>query len=59
VLDLQVAGVDLMESNQGPMIIEVNSSPGFEGIEKATGINVAETIIKHVKKSIRKKRSTR
>lgn len=58
VLGLQVAGVDLMESNQGPMIIEVNSSPGFEGIEKATGINVAETIIKHVKRVLRKKRKT-
>jgi ribosomal protein S6--L-glutamate ligase len=56
VLGLQVAGVDIMESNQGPMIIEVNSSPGFEGIEKATGINVAETIIKHVKRVLRKNR---
>ncbi len=50
VLGLQIAGVDLMESNQGPMVIEVNSSPGFEGIEKATGINVAKSIIQHVKK---------
>jgi ribosomal protein S6--L-glutamate ligase len=49
VLGLEVAGVDIMESNQGPMIIEVNSSPGFEGIEKATGINVAQKIIRHIK----------
>ena len=48
-LGLQVAGVDLMESNQGPMIIEVNSSPGFEGIEKTTGINVARKIIQHLR----------
>lgn len=55
VLGLEIAGVDLMESNQGPMVIEVNSSPGFEGIEKATGINVASAIIKHVKKLARSK----
>lgn len=54
VLGLQVAGVDIMESNQGPMIIEVNSSPGFEGIEKATGLNVARSIIRHIKKVNRK-----
>jgi ribosomal protein S6--L-glutamate ligase len=53
VLGLHIAGVDLMESNQGPMVIEVNSSPGFEGIEKATGINVAAQIIKHIKKTAR------
>ena len=49
-LGLEIAGVDLMESNQGPMVIEVNSSPGFEGIEKATGINVAAAVMKYVKK---------
>ena len=56
VLGLEVAGVDIMESNLGPMIIEVNSSPGFEGIEKATGINVAQEIMKHIKKTIRNKK---
>lgn len=50
VLGLHVAGVDLMESHQGPMVIEVNSSPGFEGIEKATDINVAVSIIRHIKR---------
>ncbi len=50
ILGLQIAGVDLMESNQGPMVIEVNSSPGFEGIEKATGINVASQIMRLLKK---------
>ncbi len=54
ILGLEVAGVDLMESNLGPMVIEVNSSPGFEGIEKATGINVASSILKHVKTLIKK-----
>ena len=48
VLGLKVAGVDLMESETGPMIIEVNSSPGFEGIEKATGLNIAGAIMKHM-----------
>jgi ribosomal protein S6--L-glutamate ligase len=53
-LGLSVAGVDLMESNEGPMIIEVNSSPGFEGIERATGLNIASAIMKHMIKTGRK-----
>lgn len=44
-LGLDVAGVDLIRSNHGPVIIEVNSSPGLEGIETATGIDVAAKII--------------
>jgi ribosomal protein S6--L-glutamate ligase len=56
VFGLQVAGVDLMESDRGPMIIEVNSSPGFEGIEKATGINVAGAMVKHIKRIASKRR---
>lgn len=48
ILGLQVAGVDLMESGQGPLVLEVNSSPGFEGIEKATGLNIAATLMKHI-----------
>jgi ribosomal protein S6--L-glutamate ligase len=59
VLGLGVAGVDLMESNVGPMVIEVNSSPGFEGIEKATGLNVAESIVKHVVAEAKQARRTR
>jgi ribosomal protein S6--L-glutamate ligase len=47
-LKLQICGVDLMDSHSGPMIIEVNSSPGFEGIEKATGLNIASAIIKQM-----------
>ncbi len=43
---LKVAGVDIMESKSGPLVIEVNSSPGFEGIEKATGLNIAAQIMK-------------
>lgn len=45
VMGLNVAGVDLLRSNHGPVIMEVNSSPGLEGIEKATGKDVAGTII--------------
>jgi len=54
VLGLEIAGVDLMESHEGPMVIEVNSSPGFEGLEKATGINIASAMVKHMKALVRK-----
>ncbi len=42
---LSVAGVDLLSSNRGPLLLEVNSSPGLEGIESATGVDVAEQIV--------------
>ncbi len=45
IMGLNVAGVDILRSNHGPVVMEVNSSPGLEGIEKATGINVADKII--------------
>jgi ribosomal protein S6--L-glutamate ligase len=48
-LGLQIAGVDLMESIEGPLILEVNSSPGFEGIEKATGLNIARFMIQQIR----------
>jgi ribosomal protein S6--L-glutamate ligase len=47
VIGLEVAGVDMLESKSGPRIIEVNSSPGIEGIEKATGRDIAGAIIQH------------
>ncbi len=50
-LGLNVAGVDLLRSNHGPVVMEVNSSPGLEGIEKATGVDVAEKIIKLIEKN--------
>jgi ribosomal protein S6--L-glutamate ligase len=53
VLGLQIAGVDLMESTDGPLILEVNSSPGFEGIEKATGMNVARLMMRQIKLTAR------
>lgn len=49
-LGLGICGVDLLQSNHGPLILEVNSSPGLEGIEKATGTNIAEKIIQYVEK---------
>lgn len=55
VMGLDIAGVDLIRSSKGPLILEVNSSPGLEGIEKTTGKDVAEHIIFHIEKSIERK----
>jgi ribosomal protein S6--L-glutamate ligase len=52
VLGLRVAGVDLIESGDGPMVMEVNSSPGLEGIQKTTGVDVASVIIEHLEKEV-------
>ncbi|WP_374764289.1 30S ribosomal protein S6--L-glutamate ligase [Yunchengibacter salinarum] len=49
-MGLNVAGVDLLRSNHGPVIMEVNSSPGLEGIENATGYDVAGKIIEFIEK---------
>jgi ribosomal protein S6--L-glutamate ligase len=48
VMGLEIAGVDLLRSNKGPLVLEVNSSPGLEGIEGTTGVDVAARIIAHV-----------
>ncbi|MGI6461165.1 MAG: 30S ribosomal protein S6--L-glutamate ligase [Candidatus Hydrogenedentales bacterium] len=48
IVGLGVAGVDMLESAEGPQVMEVNSSPGLEGIEKATGIDIASTIVEFV-----------
>ncbi|MBX7253817.1 MAG: hypothetical protein K1X50_17680, partial [Candidatus Promineofilum sp.] len=45
---LAVAGVDVLLSRRGPLLLEVNSSPGLEGIEKTTGVDVAEAIVAYV-----------
>jgi ribosomal protein S6--L-glutamate ligase len=47
-MGLNVAGVDLLRSERGPLVMEVNSSPGLKGIEESTGINVAKKIIQFV-----------
>lgn len=51
IMGLNVAGVDILRSNHGPTVIEVNSSPGLEGIEKATGKDVAGMIIEFIAKN--------
>ncbi|MBS0616617.1 MAG: RimK family alpha-L-glutamate ligase [Spirochaetes bacterium] len=53
ILGLTFAGVDLIESKRGPMILEVNASPGLEGIEGASGVNVAEHVIEFLEQTIR------
>jgi len=52
VMGLEVCGVDLLRSNHGPVVMEVNSSPGLEGIEAASGKDVAGTIIHHMEKRV-------
>lgn len=52
VLGLGVAGVDLIRAQRGPLVLEVNSSPGLEGIEAATGVDVAGKIIEYAAKGV-------
>ncbi len=54
-LGLRVAGVDILRSARGPLVLEVNSSPGLEGIEKATGKDVAGLIVQFVEKNAKPK----
>jgi len=53
-LGLSIAGVDMLISDKGPLIIEVNSSPGLEGIEKSTGLDIAGKIIEFVEQNSKK-----
>jgi len=55
IMGLNVAGVDLLRSNHGAVVMEVNSSPGLEGIEKATSKDVAGMIIEFIEKDVRKR----
>lgn len=57
VVGLNVAGVDILRSNHGPVVMEVNSSPGLEGIEGATGKDVAAMIIQFIEKHARPNRT--
>jgi ribosomal protein S6--L-glutamate ligase len=52
-MGLRVAGVDLLRSNHGPVVMEVNSSPGLEGIEKYTNVDVGTKIINFIEKSLK------
>ena len=58
-MGLNVSGVDLLRSNHGPVVLEVNSSPGLEGIENATGKDIASTIIEFIEKNATKPNRTR
>ena len=53
VLNLAVAGVDIIRSNKGPLLLEVNSSPGLEGIENATGKDIANALITTIEKKLK------
>lgn len=53
ILGLRIAGVDMLESNEGPQVMEVNSSPGLEGIESSTGIDIASEIIADIEQRVR------
>ena len=53
---LDVAGVDLIQSARGPLLLEVNSSPGLEGVEGVTGVDIAREIITYLEKAKRKQR---
>lgn len=50
-MGLGIAGVDMLQSERGPLILEVNSSPGLEGIETATGKDIAMQIIKYMERN--------
>jgi ribosomal protein S6--L-glutamate ligase len=51
IMGLNVCGVDMLRANHGPVVMEVNSSPGLEGVETATGIDVAGKIIEFIEKN--------
>ncbi len=57
-LGLSVAGVDLLRSRRGPLVLEVNASPGLEGIEAATGLDVAGRIVEHVADRVHRRQPT-
>jgi ribosomal protein S6--L-glutamate ligase len=50
-MELNVAGVDFIQSDEGPVVLEVNSSPGLEGIETASGVDIADHIIEFIEKN--------
>ncbi|MBT8203266.1 MAG: 30S ribosomal protein S6--L-glutamate ligase, partial [Acidimicrobiia bacterium] len=52
IMGLRVAGVDMLEGDAGPLVLEVNSSPGLEGIEGATGLDVAGAIVDYIDRQV-------
>ena len=59
VMGLEVAGVDMLQGRDGPKILEINSSPGLEGIERTSGIDVAGAIIGHAEKFLARRKKRR
>jgi ribosomal protein S6--L-glutamate ligase len=59
VMGLEVAGVDMLEGRDGPKILEINSSPGLEGIERTSGVDVAGAIILHAERFLEKRKERR
>ena len=57
VMGLAVAGVDLLRSRRGPVVLEVNSSPGLEGIEGATGVDVAGAIVDYLELKVKRRKA--
>lgn len=53
-IGLKVCGVDIIRSNTGPKVLEINASPGLEGVEGATGLNIAGLMIEHIEKHLHK-----
>jgi ribosomal protein S6--L-glutamate ligase len=58
-LGLKVCGVDIIRSHQGPRVLEVNASPGLEGVEAATGIDIAGMMIEHIERRLAEKKVAR
>lgn len=59
-LGLRVSGVDMLRGAGGPLVIEVNSSPGLQGVETSTGVDVASEIVRHIERQVaRRKRAKR
>ena len=52
-MQLGVCGVDVLQSKKGPLVLEINSSPGLEGIEKTTGIDISKKIISYIERNKR------
>lgn len=59
IMGLSVAGVDILRSKRGPLVMEVNASPGLEGIETYTGIDIAKKIIEMIERRVRRLKSSK
>jgi ribosomal protein S6--L-glutamate ligase len=58
-MGLEIAGVDMLEGTNGPKILEINSSPGLEGIERASGVDVASAIVQHAERFVMRHKGRR